>query len=122
MNLNSNSNEIEIVDLEMQNTDFAQITQNAQNLHNENTTHDMRKSSNIEVRIEKIIDEKMKKIQSHLNKKLNQMMKLIQSRLKTTSMLNVQNSKNSNSNTLISLISRNYKNQNASKNAFLSTS
>ena len=109
MNLNSNSNVIENADLEMQNADFAQSTQNAQNLHNENTTHDMKKSSNIEVRIEKIIGEKMRKIQSHLNKKLNQMMKLIQSGSKTTSMSNVQNSKNLNSSTLIPLISRQYK-------------
>ena len=63
MNFNSNSNEIEIVDLEMQNADVTQSTQNAQNVHNENTMHDMRKLSNIEVRIEKIIDEKIEKIQ-----------------------------------------------------------
>ena len=71
INLNSNSNKIENVDLEMQNADFAQSTQNTQNLHNENTTHDMRESSNIEVRIEKIIDEKMRKIQFYLNRNLN---------------------------------------------------
>ena len=91
MNLSSNSNEIENVDFKMQNADFAQSMQNTRNLHNENTTHDIKKmkSFNIEVRIEKIIDEKMRKIQSHLNKKSNQMVKLIQSRLKTTSKSNV---------------------------------
>ena len=59
----------------MQDVDIAQSTQNAQNLHNENTTYNMEKmkTCNIELRIEKIIDEKMRKIQSHLNKKLNQM-------------------------------------------------
>ena len=69
INFNSNSNsnlnekKIENVDFEMQNTDVVQSTQNAQNLHNENTTHDMKKmkSFNIESRIEKIIDAKMKK-------------------------------------------------------------
>ena len=67
MNLNSNSNsnekKIENVDLEMQNADIAQSTQNAQNLHNENTMHDMKKmkSLNIELRIEKVIDAKMKR-------------------------------------------------------------
>ena len=94
INLSLNLNEIENVDIEMQNADFAQSMQNVQNLHNENTMHDMKKmkSFNIEMRIEKIINEKMKKIQSNLNQKLNQMMKLIQSRSKTTSRSNVQNS------------------------------
>ena len=79
INLNSNLNEnkIENVDLEMKNIDFAQSAQNAQNLHNENATHVVKKSSNVEVRIEKIIDEKMKKIQSYLSKKLNQMINLM---------------------------------------------
>ena len=77
MNLNSNSNEIDNADLEIQNADFAQSTQNAQNLHNENTTHNMKKLSNIEVRIEKTMDEKIRTVQSHLKKKLNEMMKLI---------------------------------------------
>ena len=114
MNLNSNSNsnlnekKIENVDLKMQNADVAQSTQNAQNLHNENTTHDMKKikSFNIESRIEKIIDAKMKKIQSHLESKFNQMINLIQSRKKTAEN---QVSKNCNSNSLISLILRQYK-------------
>ena len=86
MNLNSNSNSnddcIENADQEMQNADK---TQSAQNSQNENEI----KSSNIEMRIEKTIDEKMRKIQSHLNKKLNQIMNLIQSRTSTT---NVQTS------------------------------
>ena len=49
-NSNSNEKKIENVDFEMQNVDIAQSTQNAQNLHNENTTHDMKKmkSFNIE--------------------------------------------------------------------------
>ena len=53
MNLNSNLNKIENADLEMQNADFAQSTQNIQNLHNEITTHDMKQLSNIEVHIER---------------------------------------------------------------------
>ena len=59
----------------MQNADKTQIAQNSQNENN--TSKSEIKSSNIEMRIEKTIDEKMKKIQSHLNKKLNQMMNLI---------------------------------------------
>ena len=72
MNLSSKSSEIENVDLEMQNADCAQSTQNAQNLHNENTTHDMKKikSFNLEMCIEKIIDKKINRLRSHLNKKL----------------------------------------------------
>ena len=67
MNLNSNSNsnlnekKIENVNLEMQNADVAQST--AQNLHNENTTHDIEKMKlfNIKSRIEKTIDDKCEK-------------------------------------------------------------
>ena len=58
------------------------------------------------MQIEKTIDERMKKTQSHLNKKLNQIMNLIQSR---TSAINDQTSQKAqisqNVNT-ISLISR----------------
>ena len=63
-------------------------------------------------RIEKSIDAKMKKIQSHLNSKLNQMINLIQSRIK---IVESQNSKNSNTTSIILLILRQFKDQNASK-------
>ena len=116
---NSNEKEIENVDLEIQNADMTQSTQNAQNRNNENTTYDMEKLSNIESRIEKTIDAKMEKIQSHLESKLNQMMNLIQPRGKTTEN---QVSKNSNPNSLIPSIPRQYKDQNASKIASSSNS
>ena len=56
----------------------------------------------------------MKKIQSHLDSKLNQMMNLIQSRIK---IVESQNSKNSNSNSIISLIFKQYKDYILFKNA-----
>ena len=65
-------------------------------------------------RIEKFIDVKMKKIQSHLDSKLNQIMHLVQSR---TKIVESQNSKNSNFNSIILLISRQFEDHNASKNA-----
>ena len=57
----------------------------------------------MKTRIEKSINAKIKKIQLYLDLKLNQMMNLIQSRVKT---VENQDSKNSNSNSLISLILR----------------
>ena len=63
LNLNSNKNQIENADHEMQNADIVQSAQNAQNQHNEIEASrvEKEKSSNIEMRIEKTIDEKMKK-------------------------------------------------------------
>ena len=63
----------------MQNVNIVQSAQNAQNLHNENEASKFEKvkSSNIEMHIEKTIDEKTEKIQSHLSKKLNQIINLI---------------------------------------------
>ena len=90
----------------MQNADKAQSTQNSQKENDTNKCE--KKSFSIEMRIEKTIDEKMRKIQTHLNKKLNQMMNLIQSR---TSETNVQTSQNVNT---ISLISRQKSNTNRS--------
>ena len=120
-NSNSNENKIENVDLEMQNADFVQSTQNAQNPHNENTTYNIKKmkSFNIESGIKKTIDAKMKKIQSHLESKLNQTMNLIQPRGITAEN---QGSKSSNFSSLISLIPIQYKDQNASKIASSSNS
>ena len=118
LNLNSNKNQIENADHEMQNADIVQSAQNAQNQHNEIEASrvEKEKSSNIEVHIEKTIDEKMEKIQSLLDKKLNQMINLIQPRTSTS---NVQIAQNSNA---IPLIPRQYKDQNAFKNASSSTS
>ena len=80
-NLNSNSNheQQQDVDVEMQNANVAQSAQKAQKLHNEIATHNIEKvnSQNIEMRIEKTIDEKMKKVHWQLNQKLNQIMNLI---------------------------------------------
>ena len=70
-------------------------------------------------RIEKSIDVKIKKIQAHLDAKLNQMINAIHLRAKT---INDQNSKNSNSTSVISLIPRQYKNHNTSKNTSTSNS
>ena len=85
MNLNSKENSIGSTDHKMQNANTMQSAQNLQNLHNEieASRFEKEKSFNIEMRIEKTIDERMKKIQSHLNKKLNQIMHLIQSRTST---------------------------------------
>ena len=118
LNLTSNKNQIENADHEMQNADIVQSAQNAQNQHNEIEASrvEKEKSSNIEVHIEKTIDEKMEKIQSLLDKKLNQMINLIQPRTSTS---NVQIAQNSNA---IPLIPRQYKDQNASKNVSSSTS
>ena len=78
-----------------------------QNSQKENDTSNCeKKSSSIEMRIEKTIDEKMRKIQTHPNKKLNQMINLIQLR---TSETNVQLSKNVNT---IPLIARQKSNTN----------
>ena len=88
MNLNSNSNheQQQDVDVEMQNANVAQSAQKEQKLHNEIATHNLEKVKlqNIEMRIEKTIDEKMEKIRSQLDEKLNQMMNLIQPRTNTT--------------------------------------
>ena len=54
---------------------YAKCTKSAKRKHN--TRYKKTKSFNIELRIEKIIDAKMKKIQSHLKSKLNQMINLI---------------------------------------------
>ena len=89
-NVNANANQKVNNDIEMKNT---QIEQNDQK----------RMQTIMKSRIEKSIDAKIKKIQSHLDSKLNQMMNLIQSRGKTAKN---QDSKNSNSISLISLISR----------------
>ena len=69
--------------------------------------------------IEKSANAKIKKIQSHLDSKLNQMINLIYLR---TKIINDQNSKNSNSTSVISLISRQYRNRNTSRNTSSSNS
>ena len=73
----------------------------------------------MELRIEKSIDAKMEKIQSHLDSKLNQMINLIQP---CTKIVESQNSKNSNSISTIPLIPRQYKDHVVSKNASSSNS
>ena len=79
LNLNSHENQIKNADHEMQNAYIVQSAQNTPNLQNENgvSKFEKVKLSNIEMCIEKTIDEKMKKIQSHLNKRLNQIMNLV---------------------------------------------
>ena len=64
--------------------------------------------------IEKFIEAKIKKIQLHLDSKLNQMMNLIQSH---TMIVESQHSKNSNLISIILLTLRQFKHDNASKNA-----
>ena len=64
----------------------------------------------MKIRIEKSVGAKMKKIQSHLDFKLNQRINLIQSYAKA---VEHQDSKKLNSISLMSLISRQYKDQNA---------
>ena len=68
-NANSNEDQNENVDQKIQNANKTQSVQNSQN-ENDRRKSEI-KSSNIEMRIEKTIDEKMRKIQSHLDKKLN---------------------------------------------------
>ena len=65
---------------------IVQNAQNTQNQHNEIEASKLEKekSSNIKVRMEKTINEKMEKFQSHLDKKLNQMVNLIQPRGRQT--------------------------------------
>ena len=81
--------------------------------------NDQKKQTTMESRIEKSIDAKMEKIQAHLDTKLNQMINTIQPRAKT---INDQNSKNSNSTSVIPLIPRQYKDHNTSKNTSTSNS
>ena len=68
--------------------------------------------------IEKFIDAKMKKIQSHLDSKLNQMMNLIS----RTEIVKSQSSKNSNATSIILFILRQFKDYIFSKNASFSNS
>ena len=105
-NPNANSNQAINTDIKMENT---QIEQNDQ----------QRMQTTMKSRIEKSIETKMKKIQSHLDSKLNQMMHLIQPRIK---IVESQNSKNSNLNSIILLILRQYKDHILSKNAATSNS
>ena len=62
LNLNSNHKQQQNVDVEMQNANVKQSAQKTQKLHNEIATHNLEKvnSQDIEMRIEKTIDEKMK--------------------------------------------------------------
>ena len=75
--------------------------------------NNQKKQTIMKPHIEKSIDAKIKKIQAHLNAKLNRIINAIQSCAKT---INDQNSKNSNSISVIPLIPRQYKNHNISKN------